>query len=582
MNTQANEAVRLVVWDLDETFWRGTLSEGGITEYVQAHHDVVIELARRGILSSICSKNDRQAVMEILLEKGIADYFVFPSISWDAKGPRMAQLIDDVQLRPETAMLIDDNHLNRAEVQSMVPGVQVEDETFIARLLTDPRFKGKDDAGLTRLEQYRRLEQKTRDQSANPHGHHDFLRQCNIHVFVEREVEANIDRAIELINRTNQLNFTKVRLPEDLLAARAELRELLRSPTAEAGLVRAADRYGDYGFVGFYLLDRSVNRLLHYCWSCRTLGMSVEKWMHERLGRPTLTPIGETATHLDDELCVDWIVEASDADGLASATQRPAAAEARFRSVFLRGGCELQAMSQFLSGVAGAVHEELIVVRNGIPVRSDHTVFLEYALGEPFAFPAAALATLGYEARDFESALRTNRDFDAYAFTFHTDIGHPLYELDGGAKVPFEVPGWDNSFDVRTIPETFERNPTVAEALRHLALRCTAFASFDPAAFTQRVRTILSHVPEGRLVFVVLPPTRHINKAGQEIIAHHWRRHGELMEQIAQGDDRVHLLHTDEFILSPAENVDGHHVTKEVTHRMFERIVEIASLATAA
>ena len=30
------EKVRLVIWDLDETFWRGTLTEGGI-EYVQAH-----------------------------------------------------------------------------------------------------------------------------------------------------------------------------------------------------------------------------------------------------------------------------------------------------------------------------------------------------------------------------------------------------------------------------------------------------------------------------------------------------------------------------------------------------------------
>ena len=41
------EAVRLVVWDLDNTFWDGTLSEGGIT-YSSANHDIVIELAKRG------------------------------------------------------------------------------------------------------------------------------------------------------------------------------------------------------------------------------------------------------------------------------------------------------------------------------------------------------------------------------------------------------------------------------------------------------------------------------------------------------------------------------------------------------
>jgi predicted enzyme involved in methoxymalonyl-ACP biosynthesis len=74
------EPVRLVVWDLDETFWRGTLSEGGIRDYVSEHHDTVIELARRGIISSICSKNDHAAVETILREHGLWDYFILPSI----------------------------------------------------------------------------------------------------------------------------------------------------------------------------------------------------------------------------------------------------------------------------------------------------------------------------------------------------------------------------------------------------------------------------------------------------------------------------------------------------------------------
>jgi predicted enzyme involved in methoxymalonyl-ACP biosynthesis len=89
------EAVRLVVWDLDETFWRGTLTEGGI-EYIDKHHSIVIELARRGILSSICSRNNAAAVKQILEERGLWDYFVFPSIGWNAKGPRLAALVGAV------------------------------------------------------------------------------------------------------------------------------------------------------------------------------------------------------------------------------------------------------------------------------------------------------------------------------------------------------------------------------------------------------------------------------------------------------------------------------------------------------
>lgn len=50
-----------------------------------------------------------------------------------------------------------------------------------------------------------------------------FLRTSDIRLIIEHDIEPHIDRAIELINRTNQLNFTKRRLPEDIEAARLEL-----------------------------------------------------------------------------------------------------------------------------------------------------------------------------------------------------------------------------------------------------------------------------------------------------------------------------------------------------------------------
>jgi len=145
------ENIRLVIWDLDETFWNGTLTEGGIKEYLNLNHDIVITLAKRGIMSSICSKNDANQVIPILKEKGILEYFIFPSISWSPKGIRIKKLIEDVQLRAPTVMFIDDNPNNRAEVLGTVPGIQVEDELFIEKILSDSRFLGKNDINLTRL-----------------------------------------------------------------------------------------------------------------------------------------------------------------------------------------------------------------------------------------------------------------------------------------------------------------------------------------------------------------------------------------------------------------------------------------------
>ena len=49
--------VRVVFWDLDETFWRGTLDDAGPLPQ-PVHSETVEALASRGVVSSICSRND--------------------------------------------------------------------------------------------------------------------------------------------------------------------------------------------------------------------------------------------------------------------------------------------------------------------------------------------------------------------------------------------------------------------------------------------------------------------------------------------------------------------------------------------
>ena len=159
MSAATAEKIRLVIWDLDETFWDGTLTEGGM-RYRRDIHDIVVELAQRGVVSSICSKNDMATVREILEREGIWEYFVFPSINWDAKGPRLAALVETAQLRAPTVLFIDDNPMNRGEAQHYVPGIQVADETIIPQLLESGTLASKEDRALTRLNQYKLLERR--------------------------------------------------------------------------------------------------------------------------------------------------------------------------------------------------------------------------------------------------------------------------------------------------------------------------------------------------------------------------------------------------------------------------------------
>lgn len=394
------EPVRLVIWDLDETFWRGTVTEGGIREYVQAHHDIVIALARRGIMSSICSKNDLANIAAILRDHGIWDYFIFPSIDWTPKGARIAELVERVGLRPPTVLFVDDNPGNRAEAAAALPGLQIADETLLAELLADPRLIGKSDPELTRLKQYKLLEQKQQDERAAGGDNTQFLRDCHIRVTFEYDVETHIDRAIELINRTNQLNFIKQRLPETTPEARAALREQLGVYWCQAALVRVEDRYGDYGFCGFFFRingqGEGSGQLRHFCFSCRTLGMGVEEFVYDYLGRPQLHVIGDVLTDLSQARHIDWINAAS------AATDRPASHRVSIPEVRLRGGCEVDALVHYFAGVTAHRQQEGNATRRPFFARRDCSHHLWTPGQPPPGADYLALAqACGFVASDF-------------------------------------------------------------------------------------------------------------------------------------------------------------------------------------
>jgi FkbH-like protein len=309
-------------------------------------------LAKRGIVSSICSKNDEETIARILKERGIFDYFVFPSISWESKGPRLLSLIEAVQLRPASVMFIDDNPNNLAEAKSFLPDIQVEDETFISRILSDSRFVGKDDANLTRLTQYKLLESRKQDQAQAAGGNEEFLRGCDVRVYVEYDVHAHIDRAVELINRTNQLNFTKKRLPEDITEAKKALESQINVRIRQSGLIRVADKYGDYGFVGFFLLENGTadpvsgllsKTLLHYCFSCRVLGMHVEKWFYDRIQSPKINIVGEVLVDLSIAKNIDWIRMVQSLSDVADPSNKA------FPEIRVHGGCEANSIAHYLS-----------------------------------------------------------------------------------------------------------------------------------------------------------------------------------------------------------------------------------------
>jgi FkbH-like protein len=267
--------VKLIVWDLDETLWTGTLADGDEVRLIEARADLIRAFNARGVVSSICSKNDFEAAKAKLVELGLWDEFVFPHIAFAPKGEAIERTIADMQLRAADVLFVDDNKLNLAEARFVLPELQTLD---ITDSFADLRLRALLDAtppSRCRVEEYRILERKLRDKAEAGGSNADFLRSCGIKACAPYLMD-NLDfagRVAELINRSNQLNYTRSRVEPAELEGR-----IIDVVGHDSWSIFAWDRYGDYGLVGFVMVDRRTQEFVHFVFSCRAMHMGLEAY----------------------------------------------------------------------------------------------------------------------------------------------------------------------------------------------------------------------------------------------------------------------------------------------------------------
>ncbi len=327
------ETIKLLIWDLDETFWKGTLSDGEITP-VPENIELVKCLTDRGIVNSICSKNDYEKTKAKLEELGVWEYFVFPSIDWTPKGQRVKNIISDMNLRPVNCLFIDDNVNNLEEAKFATGGgINVSLPEDLPELLKDPAFEGKDDSEHSRLKQYKILEEKAAAR-AQSGSNEEFLYQSEIHVELIEDCSDKLVRIYEMIHRNNQLNFTKDRISQE------EVDRIFTDPEITSGVVHVTDKYGDHGIIGCYAIKDG--KALQLVFSCRILGMGVEQWVYAELGYPEIEVVGEVATELNKTDKPEWI------NNTASVQKETVTSSDKTPKLIVYGSCSLRPVWAYL------------------------------------------------------------------------------------------------------------------------------------------------------------------------------------------------------------------------------------------
>ncbi|WP_108788945.1 HAD-IIIC family phosphatase [Erythrobacter sp. Alg231-14] len=264
--------VKCVVFDLDNTLWDGVLLEGDVTLRPDVK-ELFEWLDERGILISIASKNAESDALDQLREEGLDHLLLHPQIGWEPKSITVARIASMIDIGTDTLLFVDDNPFERAQVAEAVPSIEAVPDTILPDLRDHPRLSG----GVTPESKNRRAmyqQAAVREQAAEEFSdYHRFLADCQIVLEIRPDQESDFERIAELVQRTNQLNFSGRKYDREAITG------ILSDPDQARFVVVASDRFGSYGTVGFCLAshDGKTITIDDFMLSCRVQGKYVEQ-----------------------------------------------------------------------------------------------------------------------------------------------------------------------------------------------------------------------------------------------------------------------------------------------------------------
>ena len=262
---EKRKPVKLLIWDLDNTLWDGTILEDSAVRLREGVRETLALLDQRGILHSIASKNDHETAMQKLRELGLDEYFLYPQVNWNSKAANVQSIVQSINIGMDAVAFMDDDPFEREEVSHSLPDVLVLDATALAGLAQReefiPPFITEDSARRRHMYRADIERKKAEDEFVGPQE--EFLASLKMHFVISPASEDDLQRAEELTVRTHQLNTTGYTYSYD------ELNAFRHSPNHLLFIASLEDRFGDYGKIGLALVEKGAQ-----VWTVKLLLMS--------------------------------------------------------------------------------------------------------------------------------------------------------------------------------------------------------------------------------------------------------------------------------------------------------------------
>tara|TARA_B100000530_G_C15929811_1_gene476421 strand:+ start:1173 stop:2786 length:1614 start_codon:yes stop_codon:yes gene_type:complete len=287
---------KLLLLDLDDTLWGGTVGEIGFEklniggndiygESFQSFQKNILLLKKNGIQLGIVSKNEKKIALNaiqkhpemILKEKD----FSIIKINWRRKVDNIIDISKELNLGLDSFVFFDNDHHEREDVKENLPDVLVPD------LSSGPIFYSKILNNLNCFENnYLTSEDKNRTTYYNDNFKRNLLlkkldnkehwiNQLKIKINIEEVNKKNTERTIQLLNKTNQMNMRTIRYSENEF----KKKYLSTKSKDKIYVANVRDKFGSYGLTGIisYKCFEKKYEVEDFVLSCRVMGRGVEE-----------------------------------------------------------------------------------------------------------------------------------------------------------------------------------------------------------------------------------------------------------------------------------------------------------------
>ena len=286
---------KCITLDLDNTLWGGIVGEDGIdgiqigntypgSAFLDFQNNL-LELAKRGVILTVCSKNNEQDVLDawdknpyLQIKK---EHLAAWRINWKNKAENIAELAQELNIGLDSIVFIDDNPAERAFVKQMYPMVETPEfpkqpyrlPAYFESICRDYfQIYRLTDEDTTKQEQYKANAERIAFQNSFT-SFDDFLMSLDIELTIDELNPMNLPRIAQLTQKTNQFNLTTKRYTEEEISG-------LAAEGAKVYGMHVKDKFGDHGITGVAIIttdERTRTATIDsFLLSCRILGKHIE------------------------------------------------------------------------------------------------------------------------------------------------------------------------------------------------------------------------------------------------------------------------------------------------------------------